>query len=484
MLTATLWLIQTCSALSSDWGPRRMSELLESANLVVTVELKPAGEKLKVKIERALKGELPPALKIEPLISASREEGRERHYASFRQDAVIWLDQLFDSNRRVLFLVVDPMRQAHAFHPACVQPAEAADRVSELLAMGMNPAPFVAAPKYVEDLDLIYLIGARFFAFHVSSPAIPGLQGFNRPDGFLEEIPWQHTRFVARFIFDSTRSPMVSLEPLAAAGVLPDFVRKLDAFHAFDHSAKSAIKTLPAQFEVTVNTNGPEKVGDLTFALAGEFLRSKLQSPNLEVVEAAYTALSGMMDSDAVPIAIVMLKHPDRKFQREAAKFLSYAKDPRSIDPLCDALDALPTCVRYAREGYDQDVNQLSDAVGRAVRNIRDPKTIPALKRAAFKGYAGDWIGMTLSWLGDESAFEPLLSHLRNPDVDHYPNELVSMVQRSNLPVEDWMKQGLSSDDYVGKRRRAAQWITWWETNKEKFRIVRTWEEASRKPSQ
>jgi HEAT repeat protein len=183
------------------------------------------------------------------------------------------------------------------------------------------------------------------------------------------------------------------------------------------------------------------------------------------------------MDLDAVSIAIGMLGHPDNKFRSHAAKFLSYAKDPRSIEALVTALDELPPCIRYGSKDYNPEVQQLSIALGSALRNLRDVRTVPALKRAIRKGYS-DWLALTLSRLGDESAVEPLLFQLRNADLYYDASYLVTMIERSNLHVEPWMKESPRSDDDAGRHRMGNQWLEWWEAHQADFRIVRSWEEV------
>lgn len=465
----TLPLMPACWLHATDYGPLGLGEMVEASSLILLVELKASKEKPNIEIEQVLKGE--PPRKLEILRSAA--------------DVSMNLSLRGGSDRRILFLHTDDQGRSFPFHPACVAEVDQKDRVLEILAMKRNPAPFVASPKYAGDVDLIYLLGVQFFAARMSVPAVPRLESLFHPRmsriyGIYEEIPWQRSRLTVSLTYQSARQPRVQMKRFVEKGVLPEFIRRMDVAQLFERLTTSVREDLPPEFDVTVDTTGPANVGDLSFVAAAAFLREQLRSEKLEVIQAAYLALAKLLDSDAVPIAIEMLQHPDRKFCRESARFLGVAKDPRSVRPLCVALDRLPPCIRYAGEGYDADDDQLSEAVGKAVLNLHSPQAIPALKRAALKGYAGDWIALSLSQLGDETAFEPLLSHMRNPDVNHYPSELVTMVRRSNLPVESWMNMVLSSDDRAGKRRRATQWIEWWDSNKTRFRIVRTWQEANR----
>jgi hypothetical protein len=464
---------------ATDYRSLSLGELVESADLILLISLQHSNsEQLDTRVDEVLKGTPPPNLSLSNRIRSYASADGEESVADFGIDAGVILEGTGKTLQRLAFLRLLNGKAA-PFHPHCMQPVAQMDRVKQLLSMRRNPAPFVASPKSTGDADFIYLLGVQFWAVHVTAPALPALAYLNRPQPhILEEVPWERTHLIAEFTFRSSRKPMLQLKPIQTPGPLPDFIRKMAATGALERIAEAAKDWLPEEFTVTIDTRGPERIGDLLRKDAATFLRAQLQSHDVRVISAAYSALINMMDLDSVPIAIEMLRSPDRKMQREAAMFLAYAKDTRSIEPLCLALDDLPPCVRYSRKGYDEDVNQLSEAIGRAVRNLRDLRTVPALKRAATKGSAGDWIAMTLSRLGDESAFEPLLSHLRDPEVDHYPSELVTMVKRSNLPVEAWMEENLSSDDHEGKVRRATSWIEWWNAHKDRFRIVRTWEEA------
>jgi hypothetical protein len=481
---AILSLMPVCLVHATDYAYLGLGKMVERSDLIIVAKLTPSGKKLETKVEEVLKGNLPQGFELSGGINSyrsSQEGGKEIHYGGFGGDTRVTLDDPTSSIQRILFLRIGPNGEAQTFHPACIEEVEKKQRVMEILAMAKDPAPFVISRKYAEDVDLIFSLGIRFYAFRILAPAVPELEKHSAAGREIpEEMPWQHISLKLSFNYEPSRKPMLEMTPFDAKGPIPDFIRKCEGFGVFDSLIKETKVKLPPTFSVTLDTNGPAQVGGLTYAATAAYLRKQLESEKLEVIKASYEALEKLMDSDSVPIAIEMLKHPDRKFRSEAAIFLSYAKDPRSVEPIIKALDELPPCIRYAEPSYNQEDDELGTSLGRVVLNLSDPRTIPALKRAALKGYAGDWLAITLSRLGDESAFEPLLSHWRNPNVNHYGNELVMLIKRSNMKVEPWMEESLWSDDRAGKLRQASQWLEWWEKHKAEFRVIRTWEESIR----
>ncbi len=479
-----LGILSIGNLLANDYGQLGMGEMVEHAQQIYIVKLEPEGDKLHLRFQEVLKGSPRQGVVLTASISSYENQGRVSRVAVFGSDAKVSLDEGVLSDLRILFLSSYDKSGLRTFHPNCVQLIDKKDQVLEILAMRSDPAVFVNSPKYADNLDLIHVLGEVFAAIHISVPTFSALESYlGRNLALNEYIPWQHVRFAMQFSSTPLNKPMLQLAPLTVKGDVPDFFSQGFGWLLLEKYAESKKDMVPAMFEVIVDTKGLPKAGGLSFDDAAIFLRGRLRSGKLEVVRAAYLALTKLLDSEAVPVAMEMMSHQDRKYRREAAMFLSSARDPRSIGSLCAALDELPSCVRYAAKGYDEDDNRLSEAIGRALLNLRDPLSVPSLKRAALKGYAGDWIAMTLSQVGDETAFEPLISHLRNPNVDHYPSELITMIRRSNLPVEAWMTKGLSSDDSQGKQDRAAKWIAWWEANKASFRIVRTWREAQKVPA-
>ena len=463
---------------ANDYGPLGLGEAVEGSSLILYVKIVPNGEKFDVEIVEALKGKPREDFVIFHRPYSYLVHGREKRGLSFGGDTSVDMEDLDFSKYRILFLFEDESGGFIAGHPACLQLAEKKERVVEILAMMRNPAPFVMSPKYAGDVDFIYVLGRKFYPIRVSAPKLPALEeSIRRERSWCQLIPWQRTRFTVQFTYQDSRTPKLQMAPFSGEGDLPDFIRWADSFQGFDRYATTAKGAIPPEFDVTVDTTSPTTVGNLTLADATQYLRGQLKSDRLEVVQAAFQALADLMDSDAVPIAIEMLQGPDPKFLPEAVEFLGYAKDPRAVDALCKVIDQMPP---YTSERFEDDhqYSRLYRAVDDAVQNLRDPLTIPALKRAVLKGYSGSRMASVLGALGDETAFEVLLSHMRNPKEILDPGPLVTMVERSNLPVEPWMNEIIQYDDHPGKERQSARWIEWWKMNKGKFRIVRSSEES------
>lgn len=496
---------------ATSYAPIGLAEMVETADLIFVAELVPSEDKLNAKIGEVLKGVPPQGFEFSgTIVPYPSGEGKIKRFAGFGE-AAVQLDDLTLSSRRIFFLNANQEGRLRTSHPACIVPEETKPRVLEILAMTEDPAPFVKSKRYAGDVNLIYLLGERFQSLSIAVPDVPELEAYLRANLFIvEEMPWQRTRFTISFTFEPSRKQPLQMAKLEAKGAVPDYIRKIAVTEGFGKWARAANEKLPPEFSVTVDTNGPEKIGGLPFAAAAAFLREQLRPEKVEVIGAAYTALAKLMntkseqprpgkveviataytalaklkDTETVPIANEMLRHPDREFRRQAALFLAKAKDQRSIEPICVAIDELPPCIRYSSKGYNRVEDELSQALGYAVLKFHDPRFVPALKRAALKGYAGDWMALTLAQLGDESAFEPLLSHMRNPEVDHYPNELITMVDRSNSQKEPWMLETFSSNERAEKKRQSLHWIEWWEAHKAEFRIIRTWEEVRLKKAQ
>lgn len=474
-------IVTTVPLLHGDHGPMRLGEAVQRSELIILGKLVPNGEKLDVTVEEVLKGTLPQNFALQCWSSSYKtKEGRETRNYVFDMETFLALEDLVSSPRRLIFLHTDWMKRIMPFHPACFQTLEVKPRVIELLAMMRNPAPFVSSQKYRDDIDLINLLGYLFYAARVSAPGLPDLE--RSFSGNYEQIPWEHICFTLKFTFVPTRKPMLQMEPFDVKGPIAHLIRQAHDSGYLEKEASQAKNKLPAAFSVTVDTTWKTRVGDLSSEAAAEFLRARLRSEDLEVVQASFHALGLMLDRDAVPIAIDMLRllHKDRKFRAAAARFLSWAKDPRSVAAICMTLDELPRYIPYGgNPDYDPVLNELGSGLGEAVCNLRDAKTIPALKRAILKGYAGFRISWTLSQIGSEDAFEVLITNVRSlPAGDSFFSalELVNMVRRSNLPIEPWMKR--QSSDSASNPGFVAQWVEWWEQHKAEFRIVRSSEEA------
>lgn len=473
-------------ARATDYRLLDLRELTEMSAVIVLVDFTVKGELLKSEIKEVLKGEAPKGFQIESAIHSytrpvnspfPREEGvkpKEEvvRYALFGHDARIGIDDLQSSSRRLVFLKPDGGDSLQPFHPGCIQLAKERDRVLRMLAMGRNPAPFLAAPENAGDLDLIYILGERFFAFQLSFVGAPGLPPHrdHQVEGMPAALPWQRIRLAIDFTYQADRDPQLQSAPLAAQGALPRLFRKVGEMGDWRGLVPGTDDPPPARFSMIVDTTGPEKVGETTQAEALSFLRAQLRSSKMEVVREAYTALIKLLDLETVPAAIEMLRHAEPKWQAEAARFLSYAKDPRAVEPLCAALEALPP--RLEKEPSELvSEGEPDDVMVAALMQIGSPKALPALKRAALKGHPKSGIGDALGRLGDQREVEPLIEGMATQSGEYNNSHLLALVWRSNCPAEPWMKEGLTTGDEKERLHRRDLWQQWWARNKEKFRV-------------
>lgn len=465
---------------ATSYADVSLAEMVTWSELIIVADVVPTEDKADFKVVEVLKGTPPDGFTLTGHLSTYEMGGKEKHSIVFSGDVSIPLNDPSTPVRHIFLLRSNPTGMPVTSNPTCGQPETEKARIREILSMVENPVPFVKDGKHDGDTGLIHVVGEKFRRFPVEGDPDPVLKLYLAGNLFIEDLlPWQRVRQEIKFTFDASREVQLQLVDYDEEGAIADFIRHFSSNPRFGSDRKLKEAKLPAQITITLDTHGPEKAGGLTSAEASGFLREQLDSDKEEVVKTTYEALMKMRDTETVPVAMKMLLHPDRKLRKHAAIFLTRARDPRSIEAIAAAIDALPPCIRYSREGYNLEEEELSSALGYAVASIKSPAMLPALKRAAAKGYAGDRMAITLSQLGDESAFEPIITHLRDPKVDHYPDELITLVKRSNLPVEDWMDDGFSSEQREEEKRHSERWIAWWEAHKAELRIVRTWEEAA-----
>jgi hypothetical protein len=478
----TLIALSSRVSLATDYRSLELRELIEMSPIIVVLDFKPEGELLVGELKEVLKGEPPRKFKVQTTIRTYRStphalfEGEHpkeevHRYASLGEGANIDLKELPASNRRVVFLRPQSDGTCWAFQPGCIQPAEQKERAVRILAMGRNPEPFLTAPENAGDPDLIYILGERFFSFRLTFQGAPKFKPFQDYHiSLMELFPWQHVRFAIDFTYKANRKPQLQIAPIAAQGVLPQLFQKVGTFGDWRGIVPSENGPPPARFSAIIDTNGPEKVGDASQEAARTFLRAHLRSPKKEVVRETYTALIKMMDTGSAPAAIEMLRNQNVELQAEAARFLRYARDSRSLEPLCAALEALPPRLTDPLEYHPE--GETDGIIVNALSALRDPKAVPALKRS-LAGHPLAGIAEPLGTMGDESVFEPLLEQMATSSGEYNGSCLKNLVQRSNFPVEPWMSGSITSGAPEDRPRRQARWQQWWAAHKERFRVVR-----------
>ena len=93
---------------------------------------------------------------------------------------------------------------------------------------------------------------------------------------------------------------------------------------------------------------------------------------------------------------VPLLEHEDEQVRAAVIRFLFWARDRRTLEPLCEALDAA---------GHDK---RWMEEIGRVLVRLQHPSSGPALRRAVDRG-AGGWVYIALGRTGTEEDFEPLL---------------------------------------------------------------------------
>jgi HEAT repeats len=206
-----------------------------------------------------------------------------------------------------------------------------------------------------------------------------------------------------------------------------------------------------------------ERVGRLARPAAVEHLRKSLASRNPEAVLRAVDGLRRVGCRESATSVVPLLRHGEERVALEAVRYLEWAGDRRAVGPLCETLDR----VRVPRD--------VAAEAARALGRLRDPAAAPALERAVRRGLDG-WSGWALATVGDERAFELLLSRAEDHDVMDAVEGMQVLVHRSNKPVQPWMKENSWNPETGLKNKR--KWRLWWEANHRDFRVVRTAEQA------
>lgn len=356
---------------------------------------------------------------------------------------------------------------------------EKAKRVLEVLDMQSNPADFLKTGRL--DTAFAELLGRWFQGYSIFCPEIPTLaghmKGFGEP--FYEKIPWnQQDKVVVQCRRSSAAKAPVEIISAKPPGKLTDhFVDRLKVASQWDDVQKSLVP----EFTVTLDARVPHEVKGISFEAACSYLHRCLSSPDKNTVHTALESLATMRDTTAVPVVLGLLASKDDDVRVWAIEFLGYSKDVRAIDPLCEHLRKTsvdyPVLPRDPNQGfYYPPTCEDANAAAEALCQIADPKALPALEFAA--AHHVFRAGYALGNLGDKNSLEILLkAFLANPSPDvSEADGLYRLVRRSNLPVEDWMANPSFSTD-VGIEKQL-KWKTWWEANKDRFKIVRSWDEV------
>lgn len=212
-----------------------------------------------------------------------------------------------------------------------------------------------------------------------------------------------------------------------------------------------------------------ETVDGITKIEAIAHLNRCLALPDNDAVRRALVALQALGSKDVSGV-IPLIQHPDEAVRLSATYFLRVTPDSAAVAPLCKALDGL--------QG-NLDPNELE--ITRALNAIGDPSAVPALERAVKRNLSS--AAVVLGRLGDESHFELLFDHMTNRDDIGALEGMWAMIERSNIPIEPWMKK-VNDDDGVfrsGPLKHKQEWADWWAKNKADFKVAKKLKEVSEK---
>lgn len=472
-VTTVLAVLPLGTLRATDYLQLGIGELVATSDLIVSAELAPAGDMLEVRPGEVLKGAVPGAFKMRGKALFAREKQTEINWDEPSDDDDVLLDEDASKNHWIVFLW-----NGERYHPGCLQPESMKQRVLEVLAMEKDPAPFVRSGKHDEDRDLVFLLGERFRAFRIEGVADRG--AYHQEEGSTgeelkeslvyqllaeDEVPWEPVRLTISFTYDPDRKPPLLTDGFNAQGAIADFIRKKESTSSYRENTFGKGGKLPPRFSVTLDTRGPEKVGGLTRAEATAFLISRLGLEDEEVAREAHKALVKMRDSDAVTAAIGILKQENPHLPSRALQLLGKTKDPRMLEKIGAALDALS-------EEADGDKDTNNRRMQTLVRLLPEgPGKLPVLRRAMTKGYSGILIASAVAENGNEEDFELLLASLRNPAAIPQTKPLATMVKRSNHKTEEWMND-LGTGESQGQDALRERWLNWWEANKNDFKIA------------
>ncbi|QDT88590.1 HEAT repeat domain-containing protein [Gimesia algae] len=334
--------------------------------------------------------------------------------------------------------------------------------VREAIEMVADPGRFLDVSQFPESSDFIYVLAEQFTGWNVTSKEIPSLEWMGPP--FYEVAPWKERGVVTlQCAADPQNGFKVRVIAAKPQGALSTC---LTHYLLIGYKSPYARRVLKPRFSVTLDARLPERVGTATAKEAMWYLRNRLTSTDSQIVKDALQALARMRDLEAVPQALLLLKHPDEQVRVQAIQFLGWSRDVRAVDPLGVLLKSMAP--RYPK------AHAISDAAARALGKIGHKKSLPILERASSYGVqrAIEAIGS----LGDTSSFETMLTALTENPSTCAPIDfaLYWLVRRSNQQTESWMVE--SSTTQAIQIARIPKWRDWWDAHKQDFKVVESQE--------
>jgi hypothetical protein len=342
------------------------------------------------------------------------------------------------------------------------------EAVRAAIAMLVNPGQFLDEKKSPENADIIYVLGAGFGRWSISSKEIPSLPEYWRGWRLYEEAPWGEKHVVTlQCTTDTNHGFKVSVASAEPKDALSECLKYRLMLMNFNWP--TVRRSLPPRFAVTLDARLPERVGSATAEKAMSYLRDRLRSADREIVLAAILALAKMRDRDAVPRVLSLLKHEDERVRIKAIEFLGWSRDERAVKPLHSLLDA--------KAPHYPNYYAVCDSAARALEQIGSAESLPHLEQAACHGV--ERAANAVSTLGRQESFEIMLKALRdNPSqCASLDSTLYCLVRRSNRSTEPWMRDEKRTTRAT-RIARIPKWFAWWAENKKEFKVTKSWTEA------
>jgi HEAT repeat protein len=228
----------------------------------------------------------------------------------------------------------------------------------------------------------------------------------------------------------------------------------LRPYNPSERSAEQLIADLQKGAKPRIQVAAALRLGKIKAAAATEPLIVALQSPVLELRQAAITALGEIQDPRAVEPLIDSLLHDAGPIEKSAAKALAAIKDPRAVGPLRSKLGVLD------EEGYAALASIGQPAVATLIDLFGDVDTREAATKALVQvgrpavgpllevlqhdpGPAHYAAARALGEIGDASSADALNQALQGGDIKLAAASYRFLIRRGSPAAEELLEKAL-----------------------------------------